>query len=99
MKSKRQLEQEILDKLNLITSSTSEDDKNEYKKEINNMISEYIHYGEPKKYEVISYVILISLLLTLIPVKILNIIDIPWILLTPPLILIVVYSIIKYLNK
>ncbi len=99
MKSKEELEQEILDKLNLITPSTSEGDKKELRKEIDNMISEYIYYGEPKKYEVISYVILISLFMVLIPAKILNIIDIPWILITPQLILIVVYSIIKYLIK
>ena len=99
MKSKRQLEQEILDKLNLINLSTSEDEKKKLREETNDIISEYINYGEPKKYEVISYVILISLLMVLIPAKILNIIDIPWILITPQLILIVVYSIIKYLIK
>ena len=43
MKSKEQLKQEILDKLNLITPSSSEEEKKELRKEINNKINNYLN--------------------------------------------------------
>lgn len=46
MKSKRQLRNEILDKLNLITPSTSEDEKIQLREDINNKINEYFEHKE-----------------------------------------------------
>ena len=43
MKSKEELKQEILDKLNLITPSTSEEEKKELRKEIDNKINNYLN--------------------------------------------------------
>lgn len=43
MKSKEELKQEILDKLNLITPSTSEDEKKQLRDEINIKINKYLN--------------------------------------------------------
>ena len=43
MKSKEELKQQILDKLNQIRPYTSEEEKNKLREEINNKINKYIN--------------------------------------------------------
>ena len=100
MKSREELKQEILDKLNLIRPFTTEDEKKRLREEINDIITEYF---EEEECEFSMGLILDGVFYILFFLKLFNIVDISLWTVALPLIVYTTYELIgklrKHLNK
>ena len=97
MKSKEELKQEILDKLNLITPSTSEDEKKKLREETNDIISEY--FEEEEELEFSMELTLEGVFYILFSLKLFNVVDISLWIVALPLIVLTIYELINRLRK
>ena len=97
MKSKEELKQEILDKLNLITPSTSEDEKKKLREETNDIISEY--FEEEEELEFSMELTLEGVFYILFSLKLFNVVDISLWTVALPLVVLTIYELINRLGK